>query len=469
MKQPKHPAENLAYKKESAWYQMDNGLMSHIFSFNEQYKTFLNMAKTERETSLQVVSMARENGFTPINEIDKIQPGSRVMLNYRNKAVMMAVVGTNPIDQGCSIIGSHSDSPRLDLKPNPLYEKEDLALLKTHYYGGIKKYQWLGIPLALHGVVCLKNGSTISVVVGEESSDPVFTITDLLPHLAEKQMNKKMLEAVTGEGLNIIIGGIPLQHSEEIKNPVKLAILEKLYQQFGMTEEDFISAEFEVVPAWPARDVGLDRSMIGSYGQDDRVCVYTSLRAIMDINVPKHTAVTIFMDKEEIGSSGNTGMAARTFENFMAELVAKILPAYSELALRRCLANSKALSADVNAALDPNYEEVLEKMNACKLGRGVVITKYTGSRGKVHANDAHAEFMGYIRSIFSQNNIPWQTGELGKVDEGGGGTIAYLMAVYGMDVVDCGVPILGMHSPFEVASKLDVYTAYQAYKAFLTN
>ncbi|MTI80676.1 MAG: aminopeptidase [Firmicutes bacterium] len=466
MDHQKHPAESLLYKSKSAWYNVDNTLMSSVISFNESYKLFLNQAKTERETAVQITQLAQENGFAPINSVNKLQPGSKVMLNYRDKAVMLAVIGANPIDQGCNIIGSHTDAPRLDLKPNPLYEDQNLAMLKTHYYGGIKKYQWLGMPLALHGVICFKNGSSVNIMIGEESNDPVFTITDLLPHLAKEQMGKKMSEAISGEGLNIVVGGIPINEDEKLKNPVKLAVLDKLNQQFGITEEDFISAEFEVVPAWPARDVGLDSSMVGSYGQDDRVCVYTSLKALLDINTPTFTSVAMFMDKEEIGSSGNTGMAARTFENFMAELIARILPGYSELALRRCLATSKALSADVTAGLDPNYESVMEKMNASRLGYGVSITKYTGSRGKVHANDAHAEFLGYIRHLLNQNNIPWQTGELGKVDEGGGGTIAYLMAVYGMDVLDCGVPILGMHSPFEVASKVDIFSAYRAYKAF---
>lgn len=468
MNQTKHPAENLLYSPKSAWHNTGQNLMSDIFAFNEEYKSFLNQSKTERETAAQAASLAQNNGFVPITEAKQLQPGSRVVFNYRNKAVMLAVIGSEPIEQGCNIIGSHNDVPRLDLKPNPLYEKNDLALLKTHYYGGIKKYHWLGIPLALHGVICLKNGTSIPLIIGEDASDPVFTITDLLPHLAKDQMNKKMSEAIEGEGLNILVGGIPLKN-ENVTNPVKLAVLEKLNQQFGITEEDFTSAEFEAVPAWPARDVGLDRSMIGSYGQDDRVCVYTSLKAIMDVNVPRNTSVNIIMDKEEIGSSGNTGMAARTFENFMAELLDRLLPGYSELVLRRCLANSKALSADVIAGMDPNYENVLEKMNACKLGYGVALTKYTGTRGKVHANDAHAEFLGYIRKLFSDNNIPWQIGELGKVDQGGGGTIAYLMAVYGMDVVDCGVPLLGMHSPFEISSKVDVYAAYQAYKVFFSH
>ncbi len=466
--QIKHPAEQLTYRRQNAWQKINGNLKDEILTFNEGYKKFLDFSKTERETALQITAEAQSRGFIPLNETGRLQPGSKVMLNYRDKAVMLAVVGTDPIDLGANIIGSHTDAPRLDLKPHPLYEKSGLALLKTHYYGGIKKYQWLGIPLALHGVVVRKDGITVSVVIGESSEDPVFTITDLLPHLAKDQMSKKITEAITGEGLNVIIGGIPLAN-EDVNNPIKLAVLDTLYKKFGMNEEDFVSAEFEVVPAWKARDVGIDRSMVGAYGQDDRVCVYTSLQAIMNTNMPKTTAVTIFMDKEEIGSSGNTGMASRTFENFMAELTARLLPQYSELALRRCLANSKALSADVNAALDPNYEEVMEKNNAAVLSHGVVLTKYTGSRGKSQANDAHAEFMGYVRNLLNANNIPWQTGELGKVDQGGGGTIAYLMAAYGMDVLDCGVALLGMHSPFEVASKIDVYAAYQAYHAFLNN
>lgn len=465
--QTKHPAEQLLYRRVNAWREINTDLRADIFSFNENYKNFLNLAKTERETALQISAEAQNKGFISLNHAAKLQPGSRVFLNYRDKAVIMAVIGTEPPEQGVNIIGSHSDAPRLDLKPHPLYEKNELALLKTHYYGGIKKYQWLGIPLALHGVVVRRDGVQVSIVIGEQNDDPVFTITDLLPHLAKDQMNKKMTEGVSGEGLNVIVGGIPL--NDDIKNPVKLAVLEILHEKFGMIEEDFVSAEFEVVPAWSAKDIGIDRSMVGAYGQDDRVCVYTSMQAIMNIGMPKRTAVTMFMDKEEIGSSGNTGMAGCVFENFMAELTAKLLPQYSELSLRRCLANSKALSADVNAAVDPNYDDVMEKNNAALLGHGIVLTKYTGSRGKSQANDAHAEFMGYVRNLLNTNNIPWQTGELGKVDQGGGGTIAYLMAAYGMDVLDCGVALLGMHSPFEVASKIDVYAAYQAYRAFLNS
>ncbi|MEG6617244.1 aminopeptidase [Peptococcaceae bacterium 1198_IL3148] len=463
----KNHAKNLTYQPKTAWNLYDQNMYSQIFYINDEYKDFLNKAKTERETSSEIESIARAHGFVPIDQVNQIGPGSKVMLNYRNKAVMLAVVGTTPLEQGCNIIGSHSDVPRLDLKPNPLYEEQQLALLKTHYYGGIKKYQWLGIPLALHGVVCRADGVTVNIVVGEDENDPVFTITDLLPHLAKNQMEKKMTEAIKGEGLNILIGGIPLIGNADTKNPVKLAVLDALNKKFGMVEEDFISAEFEMVPAFKAKDVGIDRSMVGAYGQDDRVCVYTSLRAILDIEQPQHTAVTIFMDKEEIGSSGNTGMDAKTFENFMAELISKTMPSYNELILRRCLANSKALSADVTAAFDPNYPDVLEKNNAARCGYGVVMTKYTGSRGKSGANDAHAEFMGYIRNLFKGHNIPYQVGELGKVDQGGGGTIAYLMAAYGMDVLDCGVALLGMHSPFEVSSKADVYATYQAYKVFL--
>jgi aspartyl aminopeptidase len=462
----KNRANDLTYAPKTAWNIYDKNMHPQIFNFNNEYKDFLNKAKTERETSIEIESLARSYGFIPINEVHQLVPGSKVMLNYRDKAVMLAVIGSQPLEQGCNIIGSHSDVPRLDLKPNPLYEDQNMALLKTHYYGGIKKYQWLGIPLALHGVVCRADGVTVNIVIGEDENDPVFTITDLLPHLAKNQMEKKMLEAVTGEGLNILIGGIPLADNGDSKNPIKLAVLDALNKNFGMIEEDFISAEFEIVPTFKAKDVGIDRSMVGSYGQDDRICVFTSLKAILTLDMPKHTAVAMFMDKEEIGSSGNTGMDSRTFENFMAELISKTMPNYNELILRRCLANSKALSADVTAGLDPNYPEVLEKNNAARIGYGVVMTKYTGSRGKSGANDAHAEFMGYVRALFRGHNIPYQVGELGKVDQGGGGTIAYLMAAYGMDVLDCGAALLGMHSPYEVSSKADVFATYQAYKVF---
>lgn len=458
--------EQLVYTPQSAWYKTDQNDLERVFSFNDGYKSFLNIAKTERETALQIEAMAKAKQFVPLDQVEHLRPGSKVILNYRDKAVLMAVIGQLPLEKGCHVIGSHIDAPRLDLKPNPLYEEQGLAMFKTHYYGGIKKYQWLSIPLALHGVVYRQDGVLVSVIIGEEPGDPVFTITDLLPHLAKNQMKKKMSEAVEGEGLNLLIGGMPVT-SREVKDAVKLAVLEKLNQKFNMTEEDFISAEFEVVPTFQARDVGLDRSMIGAYGQDDRVCVYTSLKAFLDIEKPQYTAVAMFMDKEEIGSVGNTGMAARTFENFMAEIINKAQPHYSEITLRRSLANSKALSADVTAGFDPNYPDVLEKNNAARLGYGIVLTKYTGARGKSGTNDAHAEFVGYIRQLFNKNNIHWQVGELGKVDQGGGGTIAYLMSAYGMDTLDCGVALLGMHSPFEVSSKIDVYAAYRAYKVFL--
>ncbi|WP_031514312.1 aminopeptidase [Desulfofalx alkaliphila] len=462
----KHKAEELEYKRSSVWLRMNTKERKEIFSFNEGYKAFLDAAKTEREAAFQIEQMAREHHFIPINDVDRLQPGSKVMLNYRNKAVMLAIIGKKPLERGCKILGSHTDAPRLDLKPLPLYEKEGLALLKTHYYGGVKKYQWLGIPLALHGVACRKDGTCIPVVIGTGKEDPVFTISDLLPHLAKDQMEKKMMDAVEGEGLNVIFGGIPLE-GRQIKEPVKLALLERLNKDYGLAEEDFISAEFEVVPAWGARDVGLDSSMVGAYGQDDRVCVYTSLRAILETEAPDYTGVALFLDKEEIGSTGNTGMKARVFENFMAEIIERLAPPYGELTLRRCLANSRALSADVMAALDPNYPEVMERLNSSKMGHGVVLTKYTGSRGKVNTNDAHAEFVAYVKNLLTENNIPWQTGELGKVDQGGGGTIAHMMAAYGMDVLDCGVPVIGMHSPFEVVSKVDVYASYLAYKVFL--
>lgn len=457
--------QKLTYDPKSAWYQTDQQARAEINSFNEQYKKFLDLSKTERETVLEIEKAASAHGFVSLNNVQRLQAGSKVMFNYRGKVMMMAVIGHQPLDQGCNIVGAHVDAPRLDLKPNPLYEEHGLALFKTHYYGGIKKYQWLSIPLALHGVICRRDGSSLAVSIGENPDDPVFTITDLLPHLAKKQMEKKLSEAVEGEGLNILIGGIPID-DQKAKNPVKLAILEILHKKYAITEEDFISAELELVPTFKARDIGFDRSMVGAYGQDDRVCVYTTLQAILKLPTPQHTAVALFFDKEEIGSNGNTGMESRTFENFMAELLAKTGPQYSELTLRRCLSNSKALSADVNAGFDPNYPDVLEKNNAARLGYGVGLTKYTGARGKSGTNDAHAEFVAYVRNLFNHHQIPWQIGELGKVDQGGGGTIAYMMAAYGMDVIDCGVPLLGMHSPFEVASKIDVYAAYQAYHVF---
>jgi len=458
LKKPGNVWENLTPEEEKA-----------AFDFGEEYKKFLDAGKTEREAASYMVSLAESQGFQPLNKLISsgrpLVPGTKVYSLNRNKSLIMAVMGQKPLEEGLNIIGAHLDAPRLDLKPNPLYEAEGMALLKTHYYGGIKKYQWVTIPLALHGVVIRGDGSKVQVTIGENEQDPVLVISDLLPHLAQEQMEKKMTEAIPGEGLNLLVGSIPLRE-EELKEKVKLAILEKLNKDYGIVEEDFISAELEAVPAGKARDVGFDRGIVGAYGQDDRVCSYAALRAIFDTRVPQDTALALFIDKEETGSAGNTGMQSAFLENFIAEVTALTSGNYSELSCRRALAKARALSADVNAAVDPNYEGVMEKMNAARLGGGVVLTKYTGARGKSATSDANAEFVAEIRQLFNKKGITWQTGELGAVDKGGGGTIAMFMANLGMDVLDCGVALLSMHAPMELASKGDIYMLYKAYVAF---
>lgn len=450
------------------WERLDEQERGAALAFNERYKEFLSLAKTERETVDYLAGRARNSGYAPLLEFGRLKAGDRVYLIGRGKIMAMAIIGNEPLEKGLNIIGAHVDVPRLDLKPKPLYEEAGLALLKTHYYGGIKKYQWVAIPLALHGVVVKGDGRVISLVIGENDADPVFTIADLLPHLAKDQMEKKMSEAVTGEALNILVGGLPVD-DREAKERVKKAVLEYLARNYGIHEDDFVSAELEAVPAWPARDVGFDRSLIGGYGQDDRSSVFTALEALCEQGEVRRTAVALFADKEEIGSTGNTGMHSVFMVNFIAEIAGRCLPQYSDLALRRILNNSRAISADVTAGLDPSYQEVMDKHNAPLLGCGVVISKYTGARGKSGASDAHPEFVAFIRGLFDREGVVWQTGELGKVDQGGGGTIAYLMAQHGMDVLDCGVPLLGMHSPFEVASKLDIYMAYKGFRAFFRN
>lgn len=457
--------EDLIYNRKNVWKQVNAEKTQQIFSFSEGYKQFLTKSKTERACVSQIINMAQLRGFIPIQQCQTLKAGDKVIISGKGKVVALAVIGQQGLDQGLSLIGSHTDAPRLDLKPHPLFQDQDLALFKTHYYGGIKKYQWLTIPLALHGVIYKSDGQAVDISIGEGPNDPIFTITDLLPHLAKDQMVKKLTEAVEGEQLNILIGGVPLPGGGK-DNSVKLNILKILYENYGVTEEDFVSAELELVPAGPAHDVGLDRSMIGAYGQDDRVCVYTSLQAILEINNPNRTAIALFVDKEEVGSNGNTGMTGRFLQNAIGEIGMRMYPAFNEFVLYRVFEKSIALSADVTAAMDPNYEGVLEKMNAARLGGGVALTKYTGAKGKYHTNDANAEYVAYIRKILNQNNIIWQTGELGKVDQGGGGTIAHIIAELGFEVLDCGVALLSMHSPLEIASKADVFECYKTYKSF---
>ena len=409
--------------------------------------------------------MLNENGFCDITTKDILVPGDKVYYINHEKSMYIAVIGKEALENGLQVLGAHIDSPRLDLKPNPLYEDTGFAYLKTHYYGGIKKYQWTTIPLAIHGVIVKSNGEKVEITIGEEDNDPIFTITDLLPHLAQEQMEKKLKEGISGEDLNLLIGSIP-EEDKDISEKVKLNMLMLLNEKYGMKEIDFVSSELEVVPAFRARSLGLDRSMIAGYGQDDRVCAYTSVRAMLDVENPTKTAICILSDKEEIGSMGNTGMESHVFDYFISELLNK-KNENKPNALEKVFCHSKMLSADVDAGLDPIYASVSEKNNAAFIGQGIGLNKYTGARGKSGASDANAEFVAEVRSIFEKANIPYQVSELGRVDLGGGGTIAYILADKGMDVIDCGVPVLSMHAPYEVTSKFDVYSAYKAYGAFV--
>ena len=461
--------EKLSYKRKNIWEKVDEAYVKRAFDFCEEYKSFLNSSKTEREFTANAEKLAAAAGFRRLDDLIeanvRLKPGDKVYYINRKKSAVFAVIGNRPVSGGVNILGSHIDSPRIDLKQNPLYEDTGMAFFKTHYYGGLKKYQWLTIPLAIHGVVVKGEGTVVDIVVGEDDDDPVFNITDLLPHLAREQMQKKMSEAVTGEGLNLLLGSMPYK-DEKVKDKVKLNILDILNKRYGIVEEDFQSAELEIVPAQKARDVGFDKSMIGGYGQDDRVCAYPALKAVIDIDTPERTCVCLLTDKEEIGSMGNTGAQSSLLEDFLANIIALTDDNYSDLKLRSCLSKSKMLSADVNAAVDPNYDNVYEKRNATYLGSGIVLQKYTGSRGKYDASDASAEFVGEVRKLFNDNDIIWQSGELGKVDEGGGGTIAQYAANLGIDVLDCGIAVLSMHSPFEITSKMDIYMTYNAYKVF---
>ena len=456
--------EKLFNQKELGWNSINDREKEAIYTFSNGYMNFLNKAKIEREFVISAKEMAEQNGFRDITKCEFLKPGDKVYYINRDKSMYLAVIGTEKLENGLQIVGAHIDSPRLDLKPNPLYEDTGFAYFKTHYYGGIKKYQWTTIPLAIHGVIVKKNGEKIEVNIGEDDKDPVFVITDLLPHLAQEQMKRSLAEGVKGEELNLLIGSIPYNDSD-VSEKVKLNILNMLNQKYGITEVDFLSAELEIVPAFKARSLGLDSSMVAAYGQDDKICVYTSLTALMNIQNPKTTAVCLISDKEEIGSMGNTGMESHVFDTFISEILNKLGVNRPNL-LDKVFCNSKMLSADVDAGLDPTFVSVAEKNNASYLGRGIGLNKYTGGRGKSGSSDANAEFVAYIRNILESNNIAYQIAELGKVDLGGGGTIAYILANKGMDVIDCGVPVLSMHAPYEVTSKFDVYSAFTAYKAF---
>ena len=455
--------DELFYKQKNGYDTMSTQQRIDMEDYCRGYMAFLNEARTEREAVKIAIEMAEDKGFVEYVDGMKLSPGDKVYCNNRSKALMLAVIGSKSLEKGCVIAGAHVDSPRIDLKQNPLYESDELAYFKTHYYGGIKKYQWVTIPLELHGVVALKNGETIDVSIGRDPSDPQFVITDLLPHLGKEQMRKTMEEGITGEGLNILIGSIP--YADEGSDRVKLAVMSILNDRYGIVEEDFLSAELTAVPAFEVREIGLDRSLIGGYGHDDRVCAYAELKAILDLDeVPEKTAVCILADKEETGSDGVSGMQSSAFECFMEELCAG-----QNVPLRRCFKNSFCLSADVTAAFDPNFPEVSEKRNDAKLNYGMGICKFTGARGKSGTSDASAEIVGYLRRIFADAGVVWQMSELGKVDQGGGGTIAKYMANRNIDTIDAGVPVMSMHAPFEVVAKFDCFMTYlgvlAAYKA----
>lgn len=460
--------ERLCYKNENAFPKQTDKQKAEIFDFCEDYRKFITAAKTEREFCEASVRELEKAGFVLLESKKSLKAGDKVYTVNRGKGVMAVVIGSEDITGGVNIVGAHIDSPRLDLKPNPLYEDGGMAFFKTHYYGGIKKYQWTAMPLAIHGVAALADGTQIKIVIGEDADDPVFCISDLLPHLAVAQMSKKLSEAIPGENLNVLVGNIGCD-DPDIKEGVKFAVLKLLNEKYDIVEEDLLSSEIEVVPAFGARDIGLDRSVIGGYGQDDRVCAYTALRAVMEMKKPAHTSVCLLVDKEEVGSMGATGMQSRHFENVMAKICSLCKEDYNDITLRETLSNSTCLSADVGTAFDPNYPEVSEKKNSAVFGGGLVLTKYTGSRGKGGASDACAELVAKIRRIFNDNDVKWQMGELGKVDCGGGGTIAQFVANLDIDVIDAGVPLLSMHSPFELASKLDVFMAYKGYREFYKN
>ena len=464
-------------ERPNAWKRYSAEQLDALHYLCEGYKSFISDNKTERECVAASVRMAEEAGYVNLAERvasgEPLKPGDKVYAVNRGKSLMLAHLGTEPLERGVNILGAHVDSPRLDVKQDPLEERNELVTLDTHYYGGVKKYQWVTMPLAIHGVVCKTDGTTVDVVIGEDEADPVFCITDLLPHLGSQQMTKKASEVIEGEMLDVLVGNRPIvveegaeKDDEAEKSPVKAGVVALLREQLGIEEEDLLSAELEIVPAGAARDLGLDRSMILGYGQDDRVCAYTSLVAQLDCKEPARTAVTLLVDKEEIGSVGATGMTSHFFEDTMAEIL-ELAGETGALALRRCLAASSMLSSDVSAGFDPAFASVFEPKNSAYLGHGLTFNKFTGRGGKGGSNDADAEYVATIRRVMDEGGVAWQTAELGKVDAGGGGTIAYILATYGMSVIDCGVPVLSMHAPWEATSKADVYEAYRGYQEFL--
>lgn len=452
--------DELLLNRKNGSTRMDDAALAAVDAYCEGYKTFLDSGKTEREVVLNTLSMLKAKGYVEYDYTKKYVAGDKVFLNNRGKALILAIIGTEPMENGVNIMASHIDSPRIDLKGRPLYEEAELSYFKTHYYGGIKKYQWTAIPLSLHGVVVKANGESVAINLGEKDDEPVFCITDLLPHLDQEQGKRPLSEGIKGEELNILIGSRQFR-DDEASEKVKLNIMKLINEKYGIVEPDFLTAELELVPTFKARDIGFDRSMVGAYGQDDRVCAYTSLTATLECDSVKTTLVTILADKEEVGSDGNTGLRSSYLKYFIADLAKPY-----GVEGRTVLSNSKCLSADVNAAFDPTFPDVTERKNVAYINYGVVVTKYTGSRGKGGTSDASAEFMGYVSRILNNADVMWQHGELGKVDQGGGGTVAAYIANLNVDVVDVGVPVLSMHAPYEITSKIDVYSTYKAFAAF---
>lgn len=456
-------------KYDLAWDKYSKEDLDSVYALSDRYIDFMSICKTERECVTEFIARAEKYGYRDINDIiaegKKLKVGDKVYANCMGKTLALFLIGSEPLEKGFRILGAHVDSPRLDLKQNPIYEDSDMALFKTHYYGGVKKYQWVTMPLAIHGVIIKKDGTKVDVVFGEDEKEPVVGISDLLIHLSADQMQKTLAKGIEGESLNVCIGSLPIEDKEE-KDRVKKNVLRLLNKKYNIVEEDFVSAELEVVPAGRARSYGLDSSMVMAYGHDDRVCSYTSFEAMMTMDATDKTCVTLLVDKEEVGSIGATGMHSKFFENTVAEII-NLTGDYSDIILKRALANSKMLSSDVSAAFDPNYPSVMEKKNCAFFGKGIVFNKYTGARGKGGCNDANPEFIAELRAIMEKHNVSWQTAELGKVDQGGGGTIAYILAQYGMEVIDSGVALHNMHAPWEIASKADIYEAFRAYEAFL--
>ena len=463
-------------EKKNAWEKYPQGIKrDQVFQFAEEYRKFISACKTERECTANLYEKAKNAGFVDMDELiaskGSVKAGDKIVANNMGKGLALFVMGRKDLEEGMNILGAHIDSPRLDLKQVPLYEDTEMAMLDTHYYGGVKKYQWVTLPMALHGVICKKDGTTVTVNIGDKPKDPVFGVSDLLIHLSADQLEKKAAKVIDGENLDLLIGSIPKvaekkEDEKAVKDRVKANILDILSAEYGIEEDDFLSAEIEVVPAGEARDYGFDRSMIMGYGHDDRVCAYPSFEAILAVEKPEYTSVCLLVDKEEIGSVGASGMQSRFFENCVAEVLS-LAGSYSELAVRRALKNSKVLSSDVSAAFDPNYPSVMEKRNSAYFSKGLVFNKYTGARGKSGSNDANAEYVAKLRNIMDTNDVSFQTAELGKVDQGGGGTIAYILANYDMNVIDSGVAVLNMHAPWEIISKVDLYEAYRGYIAFL--